>query len=63
MAYNMGRLFEGFELVRRAEMAFNGLDVEAEPLSYTEPVNRIIGLIEDAIEVIVELEAIIEKEA
>lgn len=63
MAYDMIKLFEAFELTRQAEGAFNSLDIESEPLSYTEPINRIIGLIEDAIEVIVELENIIDEEA
>lgn len=63
MEYNKNRLLEAIELIRQSVSMFNSLDVELEPLSYTEPLNKILMGLDDVLEGIEELETIIDKEA
>jgi hypothetical protein len=63
MEYDIAKLLAAIEFARLANGAFNCLDIETEPLSYTEPINKIILLLDDALEAIEELEEIMNKEA
>jgi Zn-finger domain-containing protein len=61
--YDKDKLAEAMVLICKSANMIDSLNIEEEPLSYTEPLNRIIMSLDDAIEDIKELQIIMKKEA
>lgn len=61
--YDKNKLLEVLDLLCKAALMINDLNQDEEPFSYTEPINKIAGGIDDTAEGISELLAIMEAEA
>lgn len=61
--FQQWKLLESLDLLCQAALMLDDLDTETEPLSYTEPINKIAIAIDEMAEGISELLEVMDKEA